>query len=180
MRNRLRSLRERADVNCLHHAPNSDGCPAEMKTYFKLNGGKPIFDGKPGKGTPASTKQSSIPAQGSGYSASAKRRLSANDSNASPTPTQGGRGRKKVKTDADDKDDGRVVVQEADGKKTFKAPLGSWEKDIVGVDTVERDSKDGTLYAYIVWNHGMKSRHPTKVLNTKCSGRMLAFYEAHM
>lgn len=140
-----------------------------MKTYFKQNGGKPAFDGKPGKGTPA----------GSGYTTTAKRRLSAPDSaQASPTPLQPTKGRKKVKTDDSDAD-GRTL-QDTDTKRKFKAPVGSWEKDIVGVDTVERDSHDGELWAFIVWNNGHKSKHQTKVLNAKCPGRMLAFYEAHM
>ena len=156
---------------------NLDGCPEELDDYFKKFGGKPQFDGKAGKGTPKSTSKRSGDAPG--FQTSAKRRLSSTDA-GSPAGSSH-RGRKKTKTvDGEEKGAGGITIHDMDGERSWKAPPGSWENEIISVDTVERSEGDGQLYAFIVWRSGKKSKHQTRVLHSKCPHRMLQFYEAHL
>lgn len=64
-------------------------------------------------------------------------------------------------------------------EKAFKAPAGSWEDELIGIETVIR-SENGDLQAYVEWNNGRKSKHPTRLLNYKCPQQMLRFYECHL
>jgi chromobox protein 1 len=54
----------------------------------------------------------------------------------------------------------------------WKPPSGSWENEIVAIDTIEEsfDAEKGEnlRFAYIIWNNGRKTRHNLAVLNQKC------------
>lgn len=66
------------------------------------------------------------------------------------------------------------------GATRWKAPAGTWEDHVVGVDTLERAGEGGELHAFIEWDNGHKSRHPTRVLHTKCPLTLLRYFESHL
>jgi chromobox protein 1 len=70
------------------------------------------------------------------------------------------------------------------GVEDWKPPPGSWENEIVDVDTIEEtfDAADGVnkRWAYVVWNNGRKSRHQLPTLNQKCPQKMIQYYENHL
>ena len=155
---------------------HSEGCDDKMTEYFDSVGGKP---------TPRS--------------AGNKRKSLQNGNSGTPNQTSA-RGRKRPKTDDDDESAGTPVasgskrgrasagtsggvknqVKDSNGNVVkWNAPKGSWEKEVIAVDTLEM-GEDGKLKGFIVWAGGHKSQHPTNVLNEKCPQKMLQFYEAHL
>ncbi|KAI9651698.1 MAG: hypothetical protein M1831_000513 [Alyxoria varia] len=156
---------------------NLEGCDDKMNEYFESIGGKP---------TPRPTGN--------------KRKASQNGVSGTPTQTSSARGRKKAKTEDEDDSTGtpaasggkrgrasgatsggvKNLVTDSNGNVVkWNAPKGSWEKEVIAVDTLERGD-DGKLKGFIVWAGGHKSQHPTSVLNEKCPQKMLQFYEAHI
>ena len=45
-------------------------------------------------------------------------------------------------------------------------PKGSWEDKVQAVDTIEADN--GSLHVYLLWNDGIKSKHPIEKCYEKC------------
>lgn len=71
-----------------------------------------------------------------------------------------------------------ATASKTKSKKEFEPPKGTWENDVMMVETVEEqaDPKTGqpTRYAFITWNAGNKSRHSLSVLNLKCPQKVSA------
>lgn len=62
----------------------------------------------------------------------------------------------------------------------WEPPSGSWENLIMTIDTVEKDTKDGSLQVYLHWNDGRKSKHSAPTCYKKAPQKMLHFYEMHL
>ena len=65
-----------------------------------------------------------------------------------------------------------------DNLSRWVPPKGSWEEDVMQVDTIERD--DQGLHIYLDWNNGKKTRHAIEKIYNKCPKKMLRFYEQHL
>ncbi|KAI9709666.1 MAG: hypothetical protein M1812_007644 [Candelaria pacifica] len=65
------------------------------------------------------------------------------------------------------------------GNKKWTPPAGSWENEVMGVDTIEQTQEDG-LQVFLAWNNGHKSKHPIEVTYKRCPLKMLHFYEQHL
>lgn len=73
---------------------------------------------------------------------------------------------------ADDKSATKAALKV---EKQWSPPPGSWERDILYVDTVEElgggpNPKTGerNLVAYVVWRNTKKTQHPLRTLYQKC------------
>ncbi|KAI9835883.1 MAG: hypothetical protein M1819_001781 [Sarea resinae] len=55
--------------------------------------------------------------------------------------------------------------------KDWKPPSGSWEDDVMSIDTVEQTPKG--LFVYLVWNDHRKSQHPIEVVYKRCPLKVL-------
>ena len=131
---------------------NLDNCPDELATYFKSIGGKPEPPSTPGANKKRAAQETL-------------------------TPQSTSRGRPGASKKAK-KDDDRNLVDTVGGDQ-WKAPEGSWESEVMAVDSMTRES-NGEIIVYLVWNNKKKTRHSTKLLNHKCPQKLLAFYEAHL
>ena len=60
----------------------------------------------------------------------------------------------------------------------WEPPSGSWENDVLAIDTIE-SNKDG-LQVYLHWEDGKKSKHAIETIYKKCPQKMLRFYEQHL
>ena len=129
---------------------NLDNCPDELNEYFTSIGGKPE---PPNAASRKRSATSDTPAK--------KGRQSA----APPA--------KKTKRNLKE---GQI---ESDDGTSWTAPAGSWEDQIINIDSLRR-MDDGEIYGFIIWNNGRKSAHSTKLLNAKCPQKMLQFYEGHL
>ncbi|CAG8737489.1 21540_t:CDS:10, partial [Racocetra persica] len=47
-----------------------------------------------------------------------------------------------------------------------------WENQVVAVETVTRDDKNGELLVYLKWKNGETSRHPAKDANARCPQKL--------
>ncbi|KAF2837536.1 hypothetical protein M501DRAFT_1006590 [Patellaria atrata CBS 101060] len=137
---------------------NLETAPEALAAYFKKIGGRPVLPKK-----------------------EAKRKIS---TSAAATPIEkekGGRGRKKMKRESSGS-----ATSEAPPKfkREWQPPKGSWENEVMAIDTVEEkpDPTTGekTRHAYIVWNNGNKSVHRLATINQKCPQKMLQYYEQHL
>ncbi len=75
------------------------------------------------------------------------------------------------------------------GDDDWKAPLpkeGNWDPLVQSVDTVMRESSDGELWGYLIWNEQSpsgryyRSKAKLPVIYKACPQRMLRFYEKHL
>ncbi|KAF2398690.1 hypothetical protein EJ06DRAFT_531793 [Trichodelitschia bisporula] len=110
---------------------------------------------------------------------------------AKETPEPKRRGRKprqslpshaKNKSNADIKSETRD--SDVETHEEWTPPNGSWEDHVLNVDVIE-DNRDPTtaersLYAYVIWHHGKKTRHPINTLRYKCPQKLLSYYEQHL
>jgi chromobox protein 1 len=55
-----------------------------------------------------------------------------------------------------------------------------WEKELKAIDTIEREGKSGTLFVYLHWKNGRKSKVNIDQCYEKCPKAMLRFYEDHL
>ncbi|KAI9772371.1 MAG: hypothetical protein M1835_006275 [Candelina submexicana] len=65
------------------------------------------------------------------------------------------------------------------GNKKWTPPAGSWEDEVMNVDTIEQTQDEG-LQVFLGWNNGHKSKHPIEVTYKRCPLKMLHFYEQHL
>lgn len=129
-----------------------------LKAYFKKIGGRPADQ------TPAAKGKKS------------KKRGAEAVAAATPT-TKTGRKRSKLSTPPEAATATAVATSARRGKKDdieddWKPPHGSWENNVVDVDTIEEvwDEKAGKAFrfAYVMWDNGRKTRHVLPTLNQKC------------
>lgn len=158
-----------------------------LKAYFKKIGGRPTNQNATAKGKKSKKRGAEAVAA------------------ATPT-TKTGRKRSKMSTPPETATATAVATSARRGKQDeiedeWKPPGGSWEHNVVDVDTIEEvfDEQAGKplRYAYVMWDNGRKTRHVLPTLNQKCpqkvfyisSGRclhpltdfqMLQYYESHL
>jgi len=138
---------------------NLETAKETLKAYFKKKGGRPT---KPSGPTAKKSK---------------KRKLDDVD-----TP-KSGKGLKHIKSETPEVASGRKKKVEK-GQDEWKPPAGSWENDVMDIDTIEEvlDPQEGVQkrFAYVVWINGRKTRHQLPTLNQKCPQKMLSYYESHL
>ncbi|KAF3937046.1 hypothetical protein ABW19_dt0210562 [Dactylella cylindrospora] len=99
-----------------------------------------------------------------------------------PTQTPGKRGRKSAGAASTPVPKKNRIKQE--GASThlkpdeWDPPSGSWEDDILMIETLERSGTE--LICYVQWVNGRKSQHPAHVVYQRCPQKMLKFYESHL
>ncbi|RPA96739.1 hypothetical protein L873DRAFT_1791521 [Choiromyces venosus 120613-1] len=64
------------------------------------------------------------------------------------------------------------------GGEPWNPPKGSWEEEIICIDTIEKTDKG--LVCYVQWQNGRKSQHEISTVYRKCPQTMLRFYEQHL
>jgi len=135
----------------------------KLNTYHDKIGGEPVF-------APASK----------GKKKGGKART-ASEALDSPAPSSSKkRGGRKSQTNG-------AAAAEADD---VPLPKGSWETEVSFVMSIveednEHDNEPGAsaakiLTGYIQWNHAKKTKHPLRVLRTKCPQALLTYYESHL
>ena len=55
-----------------------------------------------------------------------------------------------------------------------------WDKFVAAVETIDKDSATGKLFAYIAWDSGKKSKVGLDICYKRLPQSMLKFYEAHL
>lgn len=122
------------------------GAQEALEEYFKRIGGRPQLKPKGQK----KRKNQSISGSGQGR----------------------GKG-KKFKQDGDEDAASEDNVVRA---TRWEPPKGSWEDEVISVDTVEEQPNHATgqkeRYALINWKNGKRTSHPLKVVNQKCPQRV--------
>ncbi|KAJ9640303.1 hypothetical protein H2201_006927 [Coniosporium apollinis] len=142
---------------------NLEGAQESLKAYFKQIGGRPQVPSAKDKKRKISEAASSTPT-GSGTT---------------------GRGRKKAKSEEGSGLEAAEDSASTKGKaKEWQPPKGSWEEEVMQIDTVEEPTNPKTgkkeRVGYVIWNDGKKTQHPLRVINQKCPQKMLAYYEQHL
>ncbi|CAK7223037.1 hypothetical protein SEUCBS140593_005102 [Sporothrix eucalyptigena] len=66
----------------------------------------------------------------------------------------------------------------AEEQKVFKAPAGSWEDEVSGVEMFRSD--DGELRVFLTWKNGSRSQHAAQQAYTRCPQKILHFYESRI
>ena len=81
------------------------------------------------------------------------------------------RGRKKRKTDGAEEEEQEAAPKQKKSKMNWEPPKGSWESDIMSLDSIEElvDPKTGGLkrYGYIQWSNSRRSKHDIDTLRIK-------------
>jgi chromobox protein 1 len=127
-----------------------------LKAYFKKIGGRPV---KPaGKGKKSKKRGAEAVATPEPTSKRGRKKGYLSATPELSTATAVAASARKGKKDSDEDD--------------WKPPGGSWENQVVDVDTIEEawDSEKGqnVRFAYVVWTNGRKTRHVLTTLNQKC------------
>ncbi|KAF1809773.1 hypothetical protein P152DRAFT_461155 [Eremomyces bilateralis CBS 781.70] len=136
------------------------GAEAVLQAYWDLIGGKP---------EPA-TK--------------GKRKRQPTGTPAAAESSGRGRGRKRSRVGGESDSATPEVKHVIRGKKAWEPPKGSWEKEIVSIDTLEeqRNTKNGEnqVYGFVVWNNGQKSKYLLETLKGKCPQKLIEYFEQHL
>ena len=123
-----------------------EGAPEVIQTYFEKIGGRP----KPKKG---------------------RKRQHSEANSATATPEAKGSGRRK-RGKVDDEEGTPAEIVKAKASRNWHPPHGSWEKELMTVETLEEhnDPKTGErkLRAYVCFNNGEKSQFDLRTLRQKC------------
>ncbi|KAI9876231.1 MAG: hypothetical protein M1830_006966 [Pleopsidium flavum] len=143
----------RKEDNSWEPEENLENAADILQEYFDRQGGKPTV---PAKGAKKRGRQS----QGADTPDTAKKPKRGRLSQSAMTP----------KSPASS----TAITKGSD----WVPPKGSWEDKVQAVDTIESES--GNLFVYLLWNDGVKSRHPIEKCYEKCPQSMLHFYEGHL
>ncbi|KAF3907875.1 hypothetical protein ABW21_db0200060 [Orbilia brochopaga] len=98
-----------------------------------------------------------------------------------PKPSQTPkRGRKSVGGTATPVSKKNRIKQESGGVKEeeWEPPAGSWENDVLMIETLERNGEQ--FVCYIQWVNGKRTQHQLHVIYQRCPQKMLKFYESHL
>ncbi|KAK6354858.1 hypothetical protein TWF696_003989 [Orbilia brochopaga] len=98
-----------------------------------------------------------------------------------PKPSQTPkRGRKSVGGTSTPVSKKNRVKQESAGPKEdeWEPPAGSWEDDVLMIETLERNGDQ--FVCYIQWVNGKRTQHALHVIYQRCPQKMLKFYESHL
>ena len=152
-----------------------------MEEYWKSIGGKPIAD------QPKSTKKRGRQSEAGKKPDTAKRPKMSKTGSASK-----GKDRKSNGAPTDFEQDGSPVPPSGwtdEGDDEWKAPPakdGAWDPLVQTVETVQRESADGELWGFLIWNaknedgRFYRSKAKLAVIYRACPQRMLHFYEKHL
>lgn len=153
---------------------NLEGAREILQAYWEKLGGKP----EPGDSKTAKKRgRQSTGAQKGTPDATAKRQRTSKA------------GRKSNGLMEQDVDAGNLIGLTDAGEDTWKPPVakpGSWDPLIQSIDTVVRESSDGELWAYLIWNEKngegrfYRSKAKLPVVYKAAPQRMLHFYEKHL
>ncbi|KAL7276906.1 hypothetical protein RUND412_000098 [Rhizina undulata] len=160
---------------------NLAGASEVLEEYYKAIGGRPTYTAPTGKRGRVSGVSGATPVTASGNK---RARTLANARNGvdSPVPAPS-----------------PVSAPAPAHEEKSRLPSGSWEDEIVAIDTIEKTDKG--LICYVQWNGGKKTQHEIHTLYTKCpqkvslrivpkstssdtdfvlNSQMLHFYEQHL
>lgn len=128
-----------------------EGANDVLEEYYKKLGGRP-------------KKAAAKPGLKSGLGR--KRKSTADSKSVTPSAalsTEPKRRRKSAKAEETPTESDSVVYEE-----NWVPKSNNWEKELNQVDTIIRDSDNGGLYAFLLWNSGRRSRVSIESCYEKC------------
>jgi hypothetical protein len=72
-------------------------------------------------------------------------------------------------------------IPDPDGPIGEWMPSGKdWEGEVLSVQHIEKDEKTGTLWVFVLWKNGKRTKVHMSKIRKHCPRPMLDFYQAHL
>ncbi|EPS33934.1 hypothetical protein PDE_08896 [Penicillium oxalicum 114-2] len=155
------------DLTWEPEASLKSGAKQILDAYYKKIGGRP-------------RKNAAKPVAKAGPGRKRKSTSDAKEPSASTEPTESKRARRKSSAPAteDSNPEGGLEAEENDFSWTPKGK--DWGSQLDRVDTIIRDQESKSLFAFLLWKNGRRSRVALETCYEKCPRQMLQFYENHL
>ena len=132
-------------IACHTHQCDREGAKDLVEEYYRVQGGRPE--------KPALKKRKSVgrPKQTPEKAAPKRQKRSGGNAIGTPSSTAG----------ENESENGDVYTDWTPNRK-------SWENDVRSIETIMREAETSTLYAYIQWKDGRKSKVSLETCYEKC------------
>ncbi|KAF7719660.1 Uncharacterized protein PECH_004159 [Penicillium ucsense] len=143
------------------------GAKQILDAYYKKIGGRP-------------RKNAAKPAPKAGPGRKRKSMNDVKESSTSVQPAESKRLRQKSSAPAAEESAPEPASEEEEHDFSWTPKGKDWGSQLERVDTIIRDQETKSLYAFLLWKNGRRSRVELETCYDKCPRQMLEFYENHL